>query len=56
MSEQNEKDEKRRSLALRRTKQALRVVLTNPDGLRRLRQISDEEWAEAEQADEGEGA
>ena len=56
MSEQDERDRKRRALSLRKTRQAIRPLLTNPEGLRRLREISDEEWQEAAAADEGEGA
>jgi hypothetical protein len=48
---QDEKDEKRRALMLRRFKQRNRELLTNVEGLRRLRAISDEEWQEAADAD-----
>lgn len=59
MSEQEEMDERhkrRRRLLARRTQEAIAALLTNPDGLRRLREISDEEWQEAVDADANEGA
>jgi len=56
MSEQDERDDRRRALSLRRAKEAIRELLQNQDGLRRLRNISDEEWQEAVNADDGEGA
>ena len=56
MSEQDERDQRRRDLVSRRAEQAIRALLTNVEGLRRLRDISDEEWQEAVDADEGERA
>lgn len=55
MSEQDELDEKRRTLSQRLTTQALLDLIVNPEGLRRLRAISDEEWQEAVDADAQEG-
>ena len=52
--EQGEKDKKRRALSLRLTKQAIHDLITNPEGLRRLRAISDEEWQQAVDADDRE--
>ena len=52
---QDEKDERRRRLMLRRFRKENRELLTNTDGLRRLRDISDEEWQEAVDADEPQG-
>ena len=52
MSEdQDKKDEQRRKLSQRRTKEAVQDLITNPDGLRRLRDISDEEWQAAVESD-----
>lgn len=51
MSEdQNQRDEQRRRLMARRAKRDIEQLLTNEDGLRRLRAISDEEWQEAVEA------
>lgn len=52
---QDEKDERRRKLMVRRFRKENREILTNKDGLRRLRDISDEEWQEAVNADSNEG-
>ena len=49
--EQDEKDRKRRALMLRNAKKDIRRVLTNTEGLQRLRAISDDEWQEAVEAD-----
>ena len=46
-AEQDERDERRRRLMLRRFRKENRALLLNKDGLRRLRDISDEEWQEA---------
>ena len=57
MSEQDEKDRRRRALSMRRTREAIVELIQNREGLRRLRDISDEEWQEAVEADAGnEGA
>ena len=40
-------DRQRRAMA-RKTARETAALLTNPDGLARLRAISDEEWQEAE--------
>ena len=56
MSEQDKKDEQRRALSLRQAKRAMRDLMLNAEGLRRLRNISDEEWQEAVNADDREGA
>lgn len=49
--EQDEKDDRRRRLMNRRFRKENRALLINTDGLRRLRDISDEEWQEAVEAD-----
>lgn len=49
--EQDEKDDRRRRLMNRRFRKENRALLLNTDGLRRLRDISDEEWQEAVEAD-----
>ena len=51
MSEQDEMDEKRRLLMLGRFGKRNRELITNIEGLRRLRAISDDEWQEAADAD-----
>ena len=53
MSEQDKQDERRRALSMRRTRAAIVELIQNPDGLRRLRDISDDEWQEAVEADAG---
>ena len=52
---QDEKDERRRRSMLRRFRKENRELLLNKDGLRRLRDISDEEWQEAVDAEAIEG-
>ena len=49
--ELDEKDDRRRRLMNRRFRKENRALLLNTDGLRRLRDISDEEWQEAVEAD-----
>ena len=50
-AELDEKDDRRRRLMNRRFRKENRALLINTDGLRRLRDISDEEWQEAVEAD-----
>ena len=50
-AELDEKDGRRRRLMNRRFRKENRALLINTDGLRRLRDISDEEWQEAVEAD-----
>lgn len=45
--ELNKRDRRRRALSMRRTREVVGALLVNPDGLRRLRDISDEQWQEA---------
>jgi hypothetical protein len=53
-TDQDKKDELRRKRSLKLTKERLKRVLSNGDGIRRLRAISDEEWQAAVDADAGE--
>ena len=55
MAKLDEEDTKRRKRLLKKSEQEIAVLLTNPDGLRRLVAISDEEWQAAVEA-EGERA
>jgi hypothetical protein len=45
-------DQRRRTKLLRQTIADVLVAIGNPDGLERLRAISDEEWAEAVAGDQ----
>jgi hypothetical protein len=47
MSKQDEKDKKEREKLDREARRAIGAMLRNPDGITRLRAISDEEWAAA---------
>jgi len=53
-TDQDKQDELRRKRSLKLTKERLKRVLSNEDGIRRLRAISDEEWQAAVDADAGE--
>jgi hypothetical protein len=50
LREQDEEDRKQRARSLRNTIAAIREVTSNADGYDRLRAITDEEWAAAEEA------
>lgn len=52
---QDEQDRKRREKLQRKAERAIVELLQNPDGLARLRDLSDEEWQAAVEADEAEG-
>ena len=51
LAELREQDEKDREAAARQTERELRALLANIEGLKRLRAITDEEWAAAEAED-----
>jgi len=48
LDELSERQDRERKGLLRKTKAETALLLVNPDGLARLKAISDEEWAEAE--------
>lgn len=54
LAEQRKQDERDRNRTARLTRKEMLAMLSNVEGLRRLRNISDEEWAAA--VAEGESA
>jgi len=52
LTEQNERDAKQRAKMLKMSKAEIASLLLNPDGLRRLLDISDAEWEAAALEDE----
>ena len=46
-SERREMDQRRRKRLMQKTRSEVNALLRNPDGLARLRAISDEEWQKA---------
>ena len=52
---QDEQDAKRRKKLQRKAEREIERLLRNPDGLARLRDLSDEEWEAAVVADEVNG-
>ncbi len=55
LKEQRRRDERERNRTMRQTQRELKALLTNMEGLKRLRAISDKEWAEAVAEDAGAG-
>ena len=55
MSKQDEEDRKRRKRSVNETRKIVHDLLLNPDGWKRISEISGEEWQAAVEADEASG-